>query len=482
MRRHIGTRAARDPGPRPTRLSRNVLYLGVGRFSALLLSFLSLTVLARRLGPNSLGSLQFALAAFVYIGFAVDLGLPLLGARDYASHARNPRLVGQILGTRLMLAALVIPALGIAAAALPISTTGRMLIIGLAVWVAAASLNLGWVLQGAERFLALGVVETGAGVAQLMAAIWLVHSPTDLVLGAVVIGVSLWGAVIGSWMAVRPVGAMRPSFSRAAAALIRRATPLGVAALAIGIYYSIDALLLGLMRTDAEVAYYAIAYRIVTPFLVIAVIVGTVALPAISRLLVEDANGVARVLKLMTWGLLTFGLPAAAGTAILATPLVTFLFGAQYRPAGLPLAMLIWSVVIVYANAPFGYLMIARGQHRQYMLASLGGAIVNVALNLLLIPSSGVLGAATATIATELVVVSLIGYWTRDVSLRLMRSAVILAAPATLIMGIALWPFRNSLIAIPLGAAVYAGGLLASAALRRDGRDAIRSGVRWLRC
>jgi O-antigen/teichoic acid export membrane protein len=255
--------------------------------------------------------------------------------------------------------------------------------------------------------------------------------------------------------------------------LLRRALPLGVAALAVGIYYSVDALLLGILRSSAEVAYYAVAYRVVTPLLVLPVIGGTVALPTLARASAVRPASAVPVLKTLSTSLLCLGLPAAAGTAIVAKPLVEFAFGRAYFPAALPLALLIWSIVAVYANAPFAYLMIARGQHREYMIATLGGAVVNTVLNLILIPGFGVIGAAVATIVTEVIVAAIIVWWTRDVAPPLLVGALWLAGPATCLMAVLTWPFRGSLLAIPVGLLTYSAAFLTSLAFRSDGRRAL---------
>ena len=437
-------------------LSRDILYLAAGRAGAMLLSFVTLALLARKLGPVSLGSLQFALAAFFYVGFAVDLGLPILGARDYAIAPKKAELVSRVLTARLFLAAVVAIGLVLFALSAPIGPAARMMAIAMALWATATAASLEWVLQGSERFAALGLVETGSAAFQLLAAIILVHGPSDLVPAFGVIGVGLWATTIGAWFATRKEGP-RASGSLQAD-VIRRAIPLGIAALAVGIYYSVDALLLGILRGQIEVAYYAIAYRVVTPLLVLAVIAGTVVLPALARATTTRTLDAVPVLRSLSAILLCLGLPAAAGTTLVAGPLVKFVFGPVYLPAAVPLALLVWSVIAVYANAPFAYLMIARGQHREYMIATVGGALVNTVLNLALIPSLGVIGAAVATIVTEIVVVTLVLWWTRDVAPPLLAAAFWLAAPATGVMALCTWPFHESLLAIPIGLVGIRGG------------------------
>ena len=97
-------------------------------------------------------------------------------------------------------------------------------------------------------------------------------------------------------------------------------------------------------------------------------------------------------------------LPLAAGSAILGTPVMTALFGPAYRPAGPTFAILMAASAIVVVAINFTSLAMAVDQERTFALSVTIASIVNVLLNLLLIPFYGAIGAAISTVVAELVV------------------------------------------------------------------------------
>jgi polysaccharide transporter, PST family len=86
---------------------------------------------------------------------------------------------------------------------------------------------------------------------------------------------------------------------------------------------------------------------------------------------------------------------------MLATPLVTLLYGAPYAEAGPVLSLYIWTAVFAFigwAEVPW---MMAEGFVMLLARNTILGAIVNVALNFLLIPHFGLLGSAGATLVSQ---------------------------------------------------------------------------------
>ena len=82
------------------------------------------------------------------------------------------------------------------------------------------------------------------------------------------------------------------------------------------------------------------------------------------------------------------------------------------------------------------------------------GVIANMGLNLVVIPIAGMMGAAVVTIVSELIVLGLLVWWTRDVWTAL-PAAIRTAAIPTLALALVVWPIRDSLVAIPAGIAAY---------------------------
>jgi O-antigen/teichoic acid export membrane protein len=86
----------------------------------------------------------------------------------------------------------------------------------------------------------------------------------------------------------------------------------------------------------------------------------------------------------------------ACGLALLG-PFVLSLFGAGFK-AGYPtLLVVLTGLVLRAASGPVEYLLNMTGHHRDTLRVYACAAVANIALNLVLIPAFGIIGAAIAT-------------------------------------------------------------------------------------
>jgi O-antigen/teichoic acid export membrane protein len=100
---------------------------------------------------------------------------------------------------------------------------------------------------------------------------------------------------------------------------------------------------------------------------------------------------------------LIISFPIAVGTAILSERFILLFYGSEYLPSVIALQILIWSNVIIFANFT-PRLFEAINKQIIFTKITMLGAIVNVILNLLLIPQFSYVGAATATCLTEFII------------------------------------------------------------------------------
>ncbi|MBN2490730.1 MAG: flippase [Planctomycetes bacterium] len=180
--------------------------------------------------------------------------------------------------------------------------------------------------------------------------------------------------------------------------------PQGVAALAGILYFYLDTLMLKGLVGDAEAGYYNAAYRLLNFVIYLAGVVGISVLPILAR---ERRQNRARLKVIYRdtltalWGLAIW--IAAVGGA-LAPELMRFLYRermASYGVAVPTLQILLAASVFAFGGALASISLVALGRQRLWTLAALGGLVVNVGLNLWLIPLRGHIGAAWATLATE---------------------------------------------------------------------------------
>ncbi|MEX2488544.1 MAG: polysaccharide biosynthesis C-terminal domain-containing protein, partial [Pseudomonadales bacterium] len=99
---------------------------------------------------------------------------------------------------------------------------------------------------------------------------------------------------------------------------------------------------------------------------------------------------------LMVWLSVGVALPMT----FLSTPIVTLLFGDAFAASGAVLAIHIWASVFVFLGVASSKWFLAENRQILSFQRTIMGAIVNVILNVLLIPEFGPIGAAVATVAS----------------------------------------------------------------------------------
>lgn len=83
--------------------------------------------------------------------------------------------------------------------------------------------------------------------------------------------------------------------------------------------------------------------------------------------------------------------------------IILILYGKKYLPAQPALALIVWYTSFSYFGTINNIYMISEGKEKWVQVTTLMGAVVNVILNLLLIPLIGVKGAALASLLTQIV-------------------------------------------------------------------------------
>ncbi|MDZ8032495.1 MAG: flippase [Nostoc sp. DedQUE08] len=187
----------------------------------------------------------------------------------------------------------------------------------------------------------------------------------------------------------------------AAKTLLKESLPLIFSGFAIMIFMRIDQVMLGQMIGDSEVGVYSAAVRISEIWYFIpGAIVSSVA-PAIYAAKEKSESlyyqRIGQLFSLMTCISLAIALPMS----FLSDKIIIVMFGSGYADAGAILAVHIWTSLFVFMGLATSPWFIAEGLNHVSLGKTLFGAILNIILNLLLIPKYAGLGAAIATIISQ---------------------------------------------------------------------------------
>ncbi len=374
------------------------------RVGRLTVSFVVITLVARQLGVDDFGRLSAALAVIALFGPLVVLGLDQICVRNLVVH---PLRQGTLLGTTALLQ-------GAGGVMVVLLTLGGLLLVqpssGALVAIASLSLLLQWPAAGeyalrakgqmatvaiARTIATLGYLVVAAGLLALQAGVyafaWLTVADVALL------------ALAQGWM-LRRATANAPLHAnlQTARELLRDAWPLVLSGMTVMLYMRTDQLMLAYFIDDAAVGGFAAAARISELWYVLPMTVAYVAGPILlgrgapnSREYLEPLHGYTRGLVALTY-------MAIIATVIAPALILDFVYGPTYAAFAPVLTIHFWSVLFVVLGVMQGQWLVARNATRFSLLRTLVGAVVNVLLNLALIPVFGAIGAAIGTLLAQI--------------------------------------------------------------------------------
>jgi len=209
---------------------------------------------------------------------------------------------------------------------------------------------------------------------------------------------------------------------------LKMAWPLALIGLFGVIYSYTDSVMLGAWNMLEETGWYNAAYKIVTASLVPMGFVGAAFYPALSKFSKESAMQLQAAWNHELEIMIVLALPLVAGGMVLASNIIYSFYSVAFAPSILALQILILTAGFVFLYRPFYDVLIVLNQQTKTFWITVAGALLNVALNLILIPKYSLYGAAVATVATHfLVLLAMLFFVKRFTSMQLPLLRILLA-------------------------------------------------------
>lgn len=182
-----------------------------------------------------------------------------------------------------------------------------------------------------------------------------------------------------------------------------------ISGLMVNIYAQTDRIMLKLLIDDVSTGYYAAAITCVgySSFLFTAII------DSCRPIILENYKKNKKTFEesLMSLYSIVFYLSLLQGIlmSLLATVLVTIMFGVAYLPSAEILRILVWYSMFSYIGGAKDIWVLAEGKQKYLLILNISGVVVNIVMNISLIPILGPCGAAIATLCTQLLTNIVIG-------------------------------------------------------------------------
>jgi O-antigen/teichoic acid export membrane protein len=469
-------------GPREFSLFRGAATLSAGRYVAAVFGWAGTLLVVRILSPSAWGEFVFIFSFLGIVGAIGGLQVARIAIRqiieagDAAGQVSSSYVCFRIvLGTVVYAVAVLIVWVAGYSTAVVVATAvaGTTLVLG------GTSAGLGIVLEARLSMKPLAMSQAAYQIVQLglTAAVALSGHGTlllfvlPIVAGQVVMMV--WRAV-AVWRVAR-IGLRVdvPGWW----VLLKESMPLSVGAALGTAYFRIDSVMLSKLDSLSAVGAYGVGYKFSD-------LVGSFPEAVLNPTLTlmvrhwphhrpDFHHSFHRAFVLLTVVGVGIGVEfgAFAGNAI------GLFYGQRYATvAGAAVLLMVGQLLAFFTNLSF-YTLAAVKRHRAYPLASLLGVLVNVGLNLVLIPRYSYTGSGIATVITEVIVLGILVVPVSRVPavrpipwIPLGKSLVAGAAMAAVVLGLRVvlpWP-----VAAILGGIAY---LAALHAIRIDGRGGLRS-------
>ena len=187
-----------------------------------------------------------------------------------------------------------------------------------------------------------------------------------------------------------------------AVSLLRDSWPLILSGMVIAIYMKIDQVMIKEMMNSEAVGQYAAAVRISEAWYFIPMVIASSLFPAIINAKKQSEElyhaRLQKLYNLMVWMAIAIALPMT----FLSDWVIHLLYGNQYNQAGSVLMIHIWTGVFIFLGVASGKWFMAENLQMLAFLRTFYGMIINIILNIILIPKYGIQGAATATLISQI--------------------------------------------------------------------------------
>ena len=190
--------------------------------------------------------------------------------------------------------------------------------------------------------------------------------------------------------------------------LLSESWPLLLSGIAVLIYMRIDQIMLGQMVGDTSVGHYSAALKLSEVWYTIPIAIMNSATPIITKTYTSDLNQynkrIQKLFNLMT----LIGLTLAIPTTFLAPLIIQIIYGNEYLISASILSIHIWTSIFVGWGLLKDMILVTQNLIKIVLVTTVVGAICNVLLNLIFIPHYFGVGAAWATLISQIFSVSIV--------------------------------------------------------------------------
>jgi O-antigen/teichoic acid export membrane protein len=401
---------------------KNVFYNVLLAVTQVLFPLITFPYLARTLGPEHVGVLNFAESFARYFVLLAALGIPIYGIREVAKAASDRALL-----TKTFTEIFLINALG----TLLLSVIFLGFIIALPQLAAEKSLfswalgyfilqvfQLEWFFSGMNQFKFIAIRSLVIRLFFIAAVFLFIRNTNDYVnyfrmqVGLTVVlalfnGKRLWDLLDFSGISVSGLELKKH---------LKPMALLFLTIFTISVYFSLDTILLGFLADNESVGYYSSALKLNRLLIGVLSAFSVAMFPGLVSLYHNgQKEAFVLLIKQCFYVLVSLSMPLVLGIVLCAPEIIHILLGTAFDRAILPLQITAPLILIISMSGIFGFQVLsAVGKDKSILISALIGMFISIICAIQLVPTFKENGAAITILLTELAVCIAFIFFTRN--------------------------------------------------------------------
>jgi len=362
--------------------------------------------IARYLGPNDFGVLNYALAYTALFILFVKLGLDQIIVREIV---KKTRLTNYLLGTAfgLKLIGSIVALFSVYVSLYFVESdavTKAVIFIICAGFVLQAVDVIDYFYQSQVLSKYVVIARNSAFILSSLLKVYFIVYEYNVIYFALANTIDVALAAVFLVVIYKKTGGeiRKWRFSKKIAIrLLKFSWPLALSIFLISVHMKIDQIMIGNMLDVEQVGIYSVAVRLAEFWIFIPAILVSTLMPYFVGL--RETNNELYHYRLMQLYSLMFWMGVSVGvvTTIFGEDIIRFLFGEAYIGAYGALVFNIWNGIFISQAIARGIWMVSEDLQKYRLYNNIIAVILNVTANILLIPVLGITGAALATLATQ---------------------------------------------------------------------------------
>ena len=389
-----------------TSIKKNFTYNVFYQILTLILPLITAPYVSRVIGAEGQGIYSYTYSIAYYFMLFAMLGLKNYGNREIAKHRDNKEKLSKtfcsIYGLQFITA--LLSTIVFVIYIIFFSEKQYLLFYLLQlIYLISAFFDISWFFFGLEKFKTTVTRNVIIKIATLACTFLFVKTKNDLNIYIFLMSFSTLASQIALWpFLMKEIKFVRPTLKE----IIKHLKPnliLFIPVIAVSIYTIMDKIMLGNMTNMKNVGLFEYGERIVTIPLNIITALGTVMLPRMSNLVAKgDEENTKKYINRSMEFTLFLSIPICLGLMATAENFVPIFLGDEFIKTGeITKYLSIIIVVTSFANVIRTQYLIPKEKDMIYIISVILGAIVNLFINIILIPKYDIMGAVIGTIFAE---------------------------------------------------------------------------------